>query len=216
MAILNLNSIYRQLKVLENEREFIEKYENHRKLFTSYFFLKLEEFMTMKCDYEIAESGKNKKRQQYIQREYYKIDLVGWTQRNPITTNHMNFYDWKLDFALEHENDWKEWVDEVIKLLYIRCPLRVVIGYSNRIDKENLRYDLSNDKKHLNQLEAILNGLYQDGVHFMEQNDEFGIILGNSNPQIFKAADYQLYQIKLKDNKIKIEHNIINELENNQ
>ncbi len=47
---------------------------------------------------------------------------------------------WELDAAVEYEYNGDCWLDEVCKLAYIRCPLRVVISYGleNAEDKIKL------------------------------------------------------------------------------
>ena len=72
-------------------------------------------------------------------KEYYRIDLTGWTQRRKEIKDKLlvpenrsysfQTYCWDLEIAIEHENSDKLWMDEIIKLLHIRCPLRVVVGY---------------------------------------------------------------------------------------
>lgn len=70
-------------------------------------------------------------------KEYYRIDLTGWSQlRHKIESDapkNENYdfqsYLWDLDVAIEHENNDKLWMDEVIKLAHVACGLRVVIGY---------------------------------------------------------------------------------------
>ena len=70
-------------------------------------------------------------------KEYYRIDLTGWTQRRNEIENNIpknkdyvfQPYCWDLEIAIEHENNDRLWMDEIIKLLHINCPLRVVIGY---------------------------------------------------------------------------------------
>ena len=65
------------------------------------------------------------------EREYFRIDLVGYIKKESTKTLHWNLqkYSWDLEVAVEHENDYRLWVDEVVKLAHIVCPLRVVIGY---------------------------------------------------------------------------------------
>lgn len=65
------------------------------------------------------------------EREYFRIDLVGYIKKESTKTLHRNLqkYSWDLEVAVEHENDYRLWVDEVVKLAHIVCPLRVVIGY---------------------------------------------------------------------------------------
>lgn len=63
--------------------------------------------------------------------EYYKIDVIGYRDEKTsipcpaIVEPHF----WWLDAAIEHENACGKWTDELAKLLFINCPLRVVIGY---------------------------------------------------------------------------------------
>ncbi len=42
----------------------------------------------------------------------------------------INIHNWKLLAAVEHENDYKDWTYELVKLLFVNAPLRVVIGYA--------------------------------------------------------------------------------------
>ena len=67
-------------------------------------------------------------------KEYYRIDLTAWKQlKNEdyylLSEKDFEKYLWDLEVAVEHENNDKSWMDEVVKLMHITCPLRVVIGY---------------------------------------------------------------------------------------
>lgn len=75
-----------------------------------------------------------------VQPEYYNIDITEWEQKKVKTKEYLTVIDgykgyrfekyaWNFDIAVEHENDKNLWMDEVIKLAYIFCDLRVVIGY---------------------------------------------------------------------------------------
>jgi len=108
------------------------------------------------------------------QNEYYRIDAMGYRKRwreldkSSLLSPHL----WDLEIAVEHENSSKDWLDEVIKLAHICCPLRVVIGYvplEQRPcgDAERLAY-VSSALRLLKCRENLKNG-------------EFMIILGNSN-----------------------------------
>ena len=63
--------------------------------------------------------------------EYYRIDAIGYRdKKESISCPHIvEPHYWPLDVAVEHENESGKWTDELVKLLYINCPLRVVIGY---------------------------------------------------------------------------------------
>ena len=67
-------------------------------------------------------------------KEYYRIDLTGWKQLKGdryklLKDKDFENYLWDLEVAVEHENNDKSWMDEVVKLMHINCPLRIVIGY---------------------------------------------------------------------------------------
>ena len=108
------------------------------------------------------------------QNEYYRIDAMGYCNhwRELSKNNLLSPHLWDLEIAVEHENSSKDWLDEVIKLAHICCPLRVVIGYvplEQRTcgDAERLAY-VSSALKLLKCRENLKNG-------------EFMVILGNSN-----------------------------------
>ena len=128
------------------------------------------------------------------QNEYFRIDSMGyqsrWRELNKKTS--FNPHLWDLEIAVEHENDPKDWLDEVIKLAHICCPLRVVIGYApctkRHKDMELLDYAAKALKK-LNCLDNALKG-------------EFLIILGNCQTQN-KVENYFNYKAYVLDtNKI--------------
>ena len=108
------------------------------------------------------------------QNEYFRIDAMGYTSRwNELEKiPGFNSYLWDLEIAVEHENDSAKWLDEVIKLAHICCPLRVVIGYI----PANLRPTA--DTKRLAYAVAALRTL---ACKENALNGEFMVILGNSN-----------------------------------
>ena len=66
------------------------------------------------------------------EREYFRIDLISYQckeQYGSALLGSLKNYSWNLVTAVEHENNRRLWVDEVIKLAHIACRLRVVIGY---------------------------------------------------------------------------------------
>lgn len=77
-----------------------------------------------------------------ISKEYYRIDLTAWTQlKNEeyylLKGKDFEKYLWDLEVAVEHENNDKSWMDEVVKLMHASCPLRVVIGYLPMDENKN-------------------------------------------------------------------------------
>lgn len=109
--------------------------------------------------------------------EYYRIDTIGWIQRKTeLDTGNTNLvpYLWDLVAAVEHENDSKEWLDEVCKLAYIRCPLRVVIGYG--IEQLDDKIDV------VKEILAKTNA-------FTDDEQEFLIILGKHKNEFVQGSD---------------------------
>ena len=64
------------------------------------------------------------------QHEYFRIDTVGWVTRYQEMEDEAHKLDlsahlWDLKIAVEHENSKHDWTDEVIKLIHVKCPLKV-------------------------------------------------------------------------------------------
>lgn len=119
------------------------------------------------------------------QNEYFRIDAMGystkWKKLEKVSG--FNPHLWDLQIAVEHENNPKDWLDEVIKLAHICCPLRVVIGYApmkdrNATDERLLKYSA----KALQLLQC------RDNL----KSGEFMVILGNSGTK--KTDDYFNYR----------------------
>ena len=118
----------------------------------------------------ILSDGKHEK-----QNEYFRIDAIRWTGKADDMEDtpgvQLKRHLWDLEVAVEHENDPKDWMDEVVKLAHIACPLRVVVGYMPW-DKRN------EDQRYLDHVGKWLNELLcKDNM----QRGEFLIILGNCN-----------------------------------
>lgn len=128
--------------------------------------------------------------------EYYRIDIIAYDDKRRaeakeiakslgLTENEFSPYLWDLEIALEHENNKKEWLDEVIKLSHINCPLRVVVGYA---DKEN-------EEKCITLASKVLQRKIGDNA---PNDQEFMLILGKSgisssevNENTYKAYIYK-------------------------
>ena len=140
----------------------------------------------------------------YRQREYYRIDLVGWkNQKNeleksnikPNTTYTLNEHFWSLDIAIEHENDQFDWTDELIKLLYVNCPLRIVIGYY----PENLSEE--SKKETLDYASKIVTLANKDQT-LIRSNQEYMLILGKNHTDS-KQLGKNTYSAYIYDNALK-------------
>lgn len=96
-----------------------EEYQNN-KGFTEAILLLLEEVLRVDADVGIS-------------REYLRIDITSWRNRvhEIVDDAPKGFHPrlWDLEVAVEHENYDGYWMEEVIKLAHINCPLRVVVTY---------------------------------------------------------------------------------------
>lgn len=132
----------------------------------------------------------------YAQKEYFRIDAIGYTSsheklpENFTKKSRLKEHLWDLEIAVEHENDSTDWLDEVIKLAHVCCPLRVVIGYvpcNTRQDDMMLLDYVAQALKKLKCRQNLLHG-------------EFLIILGNSNTK-GKQENYFNYKPYVLDTK---------------
>lgn len=120
-----------------------------------------------------------------IQHEYFRIDTIGWKVKDlPPDTKRVDlkYHPWDLIIAVEHENKKTDWLDEVIKLVHINCPLKIIIAYNycdqrNEQEREKLNYVA----KCMQQVEAF---------NLTTNNDEYLIIIGNGEPKNKKSASY--------------------------
>lgn len=124
-----------------------------------------------------------------VQPEYLRIDIPAWQKNSGNDQTFVNEdttfqkYDWNLKVAVEHENDHRLWMDEVIKLAHINCPLRVVIGYVH-VGKD--RDETTRKQKAiLKRVADVLNNNIDAWKTVMSANNniqsEFLIILGDGN-----------------------------------
>lgn len=113
------------------------------------------------------------------QKEYFRIDAIGWipmaeSVEKPKEVK-LSRHLWDLEIAVEHENDQRDWMDEVVKLTHIVCPLRVVIGYLPWSKRKNgPEFDLLN-------LEHVVCQLKKMKCFDNMSRGEFLVIIGNCN-----------------------------------
>ena len=80
------------------------------------------------------------------QHEYFRIDTVGWITRYQEMEGMahalgLSAHLWDLEVAVEHENSRRDWTDEVIKLIHVKCPLKVVISYSCCDERDTVEWE---------------------------------------------------------------------------
>lgn len=132
-----------------------------------------------------------------ISKEYFRIDVSGWVNRWAEIDEQAKALDlkshlWDLKVAVEHENDKKDWLDEVVKLAHIRCPLKIVIGY-NACDRRNETDGAGNDMEKLRFCAEVL-----QKTRAFDQNgtETYLIILGNAKGKeqsSYDTFDYRGY-----------------------
>lgn len=75
-----------------------------------------------------------------ISHEYYRIDnmlyrRIELSSQDKAYLKPFEEHFWKPVICVEHENSWKSWTDELVKLIWIDCELRVVISYSHHVEQ---------------------------------------------------------------------------------
>ena len=123
-----------------------------------------------------------------VQHEYFRIDTVGWITRYQEMEKkahelELSAHLWDLEIAVEHENSRKDWTDEVIKLIHVKCPLKVVISYNYCDERDTTEW-----KK--------LNFIAQEVKAFTKGSDEeYLLIFGNCFNSKTKA-DYDTFDYR--------------------
>lgn len=123
------------------------------------------------------------------QNEYYRIDAIGWVEHERLKEMKkmavaekigLNAHLWKLMIAVEHENNSKDWTDELIKLIHVKCPLKVIIGYTPcDLRGEEEKRKLAFAAKWMQEFNAL-----------QMDTEEYLIILGNGAPSSLNHDGY--------------------------
>jgi hypothetical protein len=156
-----------------NKYRLIDHPENDRQTFTKLIIGELELIL-----HDLFKNSKITK-DIHTQKEYYRIDLISWSDRSSDVVNELKFttHMWDLDIVIEHENNENDWMDEVVKLLYINCPRRLVISYIDRKDDGKPDKDIP----FLELIVKCINILDPGGKKGLIKNgDQFAIMLGTS------------------------------------
>lgn len=143
--------------------------------------------------------------------EYYRTDIIGWKKvpnktgdSSDTTISDFHIYSWNLIYAIEHENDSKEWCDEFVKLQYLRAKCHILIGYvpqSKRGEKDKNGYigDINRIKAAIKNAPPVVD-FCETGTECESDysKEEYIIILGNSdadNVEINHNFDYCGYRL---------------------
>ena len=127
------------------------------------------------------------------QHEYFRIDTVGWITRYQEMQKaaqdsqlKLSAHLWNLEIAVEHENSRKDWTDEVIKLIHVKCPLKVVISHSRCDERDTTEWKKLNFiARWMQEVKAFTKG----------SDEEYLLIFGNCfNPKT--KADYDTFDYR--------------------
>lgn len=125
------------------------------------------------------------------QHEYFRIDTVGWITRYQEMEKEahdleLSAHLWDLKIAVEHENSKQDWTDEVIKLIHVKCPLKVVISYSRCDERDTTEWKKLNFIAHwMQEVKAFAKG----------SDEEYLLIFGNCFSPKTKA-DYDTFDYR--------------------
>ncbi len=133
--------------------------------------------------------------------EYYRIDIIAYDNKRKdeakeiarslgLSEKEFSPYLWDLEIALEHENDKREWLDEIVKLSHINCPLRIVIGYADEKSEEKC-IELASKV-----LQKKIGTNTPKGQEFMLILGKSGISSDKVNEDTYKAYKYKNGEFK--------------------
>ena len=129
--------------------------------------------------------------------EYFRIDVIGyeskWESIKDLAHGAgLGAYLWNMKAAVEHENSKSDWTDELIKLMQIRCPLKVIITYNYYDERpEGPEGDITKlaVAAKMMQLVDSYGSIKKDG-------EEILIIIGNGCSKKTKKSDYESFDYK--------------------
>lgn len=125
------------------------------------------------------------------QKEYFNVDVVGYLNHPEdielkAKEHGLKPYLWDMKIVVEHENAKALWGDELIKLVHLKSPLKVVIAYNHSSKRDDkMKGDLAKlttVSEWLNRLEAFRK----------VEDEEYMIIFGNCQGK-YDVFDYRGY-----------------------
>ncbi len=128
------------------------------------------------------------------QTEYFRIDVIGWESKwkdiKEVARNAgLKAHLWNMKIAVEHENSKADWSDELIKLMQVRCPLKVVISYNyydDRFEGEQQKLAAAAELiKRVDSYESV-----------KRDKEELLIILGNGCSKKTRKSDYTSFDYR--------------------
>ena len=128
------------------------------------------------------------------QTEYFRVDVIGYESRvgeieDKAQKAGLGAYLWNLKIAVEHENSKSGWTDELVKLAQLRCPLKVVIGYSHCDEREAAEQKKLCAAAEILAMTDAYGSIRRDG-------EEILVILGNGEPKNRANPDYTSFDCR--------------------
>lgn len=132
--------------------------------------------------------------------EYFRIDVIGYKSnydnvKQTANTAYIEPYAWDMKIAVEHENNDKLWMDEIVKLAHVYAPLRVVIGYLPVECRKN-----GEDDKCLEYIVNVIKNNCSAYHTLLDESNEFLIIIGNSKTHYDKTKYFDYIAYKFNPN----------------
>ncbi len=181
---MNASEFYNKLLLSINENRIF----NGKRLIDIYRYDAEYTPVIIKIINEIIDSAGS---EYHHQNEYFRIDAIGWVSHyEDMETDakkeniRLNPHLWDLKIAVEHENSKSDWTDEIIKLIHVKCPLKVVISYSHSDERGDIeRKKLDFVAKWMQEINALQKGT----------DEEYLIILGNGYNHKTGISDYETF-----------------------
>ena len=181
---MNASEFYNKLLLSINENRIF----NGKRLIDIYRYDAEYTPVIIKIINEIIDSAGS---EYHHQNEYFRIDAVGWVSHyEDMETDaekeniRLKPHLWDLKIAVEHENSKSDWTDEIIKLIHVKCPLKVLISYSHSDERGDIeRKKLDFVAKWMQEINALQKGT----------DEEYLIILGNGYNHKTGISDYETF-----------------------
>lgn len=186
-----------------NNVKYIDIYKEKEAVFTELINKHIIHGIIADCDVDESLLKEKNIRDDYrklvAQHEYFRIDSIGyqhkyWMIDSEDSKKHgLNRHFWDLKIAVEHENSKKDWMDEVVKLIHVRCPLKVVVAYNFCDHRE---YRENDDLCDLNKLNYIAEWMVKVDAFDKNAGEEYLVIIGNGaglKQKEYSEFDYRGY-----------------------
>ena len=134
------------------------------------------EHTSWRCQYHVVFAPK-----------YRRMEIYGKIKEDiGIILRKLSAHLWDLELAVEHENSKQDWTDEVIKLIHVKCPLKVVISYNYCDERETTDWEKL----------AFIAHWMQEVKAFVKGNDEEYLLIFGNCFNSKTRADYDIFDYR--------------------